>query len=132
MTTAINTKETHQTRPSPRRQQTSRRSKANTSPLRTDFVLTRKTLARMTGLSERTLATWEAGGDINEAGRRAIVTVDRLLRALAEVVRKEAIAEWLEQPNEGFGNLKPLEVVERGESDRLWRMIYFVGAGTAS
>jgi transcriptional regulator with XRE-family HTH domain len=100
--------------------------------LRTDFGLTRKTLARMTGLSERTLTTWEAGGGINEAGRRAIVAVDRLLRALTEVVRKEAVAEWLEQPNEGFGNLKPLEVMERGEADRLWRMIYFVGAGAAS
>lgn len=132
MTTAVKTKETDPTRPSPRRQQRTRRSKAHTSPLRTDFGLTRKTLARMTGLSERTLTTWEAGSGINEVGRRAIVTVDRLLRALAEVVRKEAIAEWLEQPNEGFGNLKPLEVVERGESDRLWRMIYFVGAGTAS
>ena len=30
-------------------------------------------------------------------------------------VRKEVVAEWLEQPSEGFGNLKPLEVVE-GES----------------
>jgi len=58
--------------------------------------------------------------------------MDRLLRALAEVVRKEAVAEWLEQPNEGFGNLKPLEVVERGEADRLWRIIHFVGAGAAS
>ncbi len=129
MTTATKTKET---RPSPGRQRTARRGKAHTSPLRADFGLTRKTLARMTGLSERTLTTWEAGGGINEVGRRAIVAVDRLLRALAEVVRKEAVAEWLEQPNEGFGNLKPLEVVERGESDRLWRMIYFVGAGTAS
>jgi hypothetical protein len=86
----------------------------------------------MTGLSERTLATWEAGGTLNDSGRRAIVSVERLLRAVAEVLRRQAIAEWLEQPNEGFGGLKPLEVVERGESDRLWRMIYFVGSGTAS
>lgn len=112
--------------------QVSRPARAALSPLRSDFGLTRKTLSRMTGLSERTLATWEAGGTLNEAGQRAIVSVERLLRALAEVIRREAIAEWLEQPNEGFGNLKPLEVLERGEADRLWRMIYFVGAGTAS
>ncbi|HVS39848.1 MAG TPA: helix-turn-helix transcriptional regulator [Gemmataceae bacterium] len=132
MTSATKTTEGRQTRPSPGRQRTARRSKRHTPPLRTDFGLTRKTLARMTGLSERTLTTWEAGGGVNEVGRRAIVTVERLLRALTEVVRKEAVAEWLEQPNEGFGDLKPLEVVERGEADRLWRMIYFVGAGTAS
>lgn len=112
--------------------QDSPRSRAAVSPLRSEFGLTRKTLSRMTGLSERTLATWEAGGSLNDAGQRALVSVERLLRALAEVIRREAIAGWLEEPNEGFGNLKPLEVLERGEADRLWRMIYFVGSGTAS
>jgi len=89
-------------------------------------------LARLTGLSERSLATWERGGTLNEAGRRAITLAERLLRDLAEVIRKEAIAIWLETPNEAFGGLKPVEVVERGEIDRLWRMIYFLGSGTAS
>jgi DNA-binding XRE family transcriptional regulator len=115
-----------------KRRQVSRQRKTVISPLRRDFGLTRKTLARMTGLSERTLATWEAGGTLNDSGRRAIVSVERLVRAVAEVLRRQAIAEWLEQPNEGFGGLKPLEIVERGESDRLWRMIYFVGSGAAS
>ncbi len=109
-----------------------RQAKGAVSPLRAEFGLTRKTLARMTGLSERTLATWEAGGTLNDAGQRVLVAAERLLRALAEVIRKEAIAEWLEQPNDGFGGFKPLEVLERGEADRLWRMIYFVGSGTAS
>jgi transcriptional regulator with XRE-family HTH domain len=101
-------------------------------PLREQFGLTRKLLARLTGLSERTLATWEAGGKLNPAGQRAIAAVERLLEALAEVVHKEAIAPWLDQPNEAFGGLKPVEVMERGEADRLWRMIYFLGSGTAS
>jgi hypothetical protein len=89
-------------------------------------------LARLTGLSERSLATWERGGNLNEAGRRAITLAERLLRDLAEVVRKEAIAPWLDTPNEAFGGLKPVEVVERGEIDRLWHMIYFLGSGTMS
>jgi DNA-binding transcriptional regulator YiaG len=101
-------------------------------PLREEYGLTRKTLARMTGLSERTLATWEGGARVNEAGLRALNSVKRLLEALAEVMRKEAIADWLEKPNEGFGGLKPLEVIERGEADRLWRMMYFLGSGTVS
>jgi transcriptional regulator with XRE-family HTH domain len=100
--------------------------------LREEFNLSRKTLARLTGLSERTLATWEAGGHINDAGQRAVTLAERLLHGLAEVIRPEALAAWLEQPNDGCGGLKPLEVVERGEADRLWRMIYFLGSGTAS
>ena len=50
----------------------------------------------------------------------------------AEVVRQEAIVPWLETPNEAFGHLKPIEVIERGEMDRLWRMLYFLGSGAAS
>jgi DNA-binding transcriptional regulator YiaG len=100
--------------------------------LRNEFGISRKALARMTGLSERTLATWEGGGKINAAGQRAITAVERLLRELAEVIRKEAIADWLETPSEGFSGLKPVEVMERGEADRIWRMVYFLGSGTAS
>ena len=56
----------------------------------------------------------------------------RLLKALAEVVRKDAIAPWLDTPNDAFGGLNPVELLERGESDRLWRMIYFLGSGSVS
>jgi DNA-binding transcriptional regulator YiaG len=100
--------------------------------LRGDFGLTRKTLARMTGLSERTLASWETGAKLGEAAQRHITAIERLLHALAAVVHKEAIADWLDKPNDAFGDLKPVEVLERGEADRLWRMIYFLGSGTAS
>jgi DNA-binding XRE family transcriptional regulator len=117
--------------------QASRRSrsperKPRRPSLRKEFGLTRKTLARMAGLSDRTLATWEDGGEISEASERLVTPVKRLLYALAEVVDKNAISAWLEKPNEAFGGLKPLEVMERGETDRLWRMIYFMGSGTAS
>jgi len=116
-----------------------RRANARTHPgqpeipdLRADFGLSRKTLSRMTGLSERTVASWESGSKLNEANARALTTAERLLKALAEVVRKDAIAPWLDTPNDAFGGLKPVEVLERGESDRLWRMIYFLGSGSVS
>jgi len=32
-------------------------------------------------------------------------------------------------PTDAFDGLKPLEVIERGEVDRLWRMIYLLEAG---
>jgi DNA-binding XRE family transcriptional regulator len=124
MSTTATTKRTGAGAPRPRRKAAPR--------LRDEFEITRKTLARLTGLSERSLATWERGGKLNEAGRRAVTLAERLLRSLAEVIRKEAIAAWLDAPNDGFGGLKPVEVVERGEMDRLWRMVYFLGSGTAS
>ena len=39
---------------------------------------------------------------------------------------------WLETPNDAFGGLKPLEVIKRGEIDRLWNMIFYRESGIAS
>jgi hypothetical protein len=44
-------------------------------------------------------------------------------------MQREFIAEWLQAPNDAFGGLKPIEVVERGEIDRIWRMIYVLESG---
>lgn len=58
--------------------------------------------------------------------------IERLHEALAGVVRAEAIPKWLETPNPAFDGLKPVEVVERGQVDRLWRMIFYLESGVAS
>jgi Protein of unknown function (DUF2384) len=53
----------------------------------------------------------------------------QLKLALTEVLKSESIEQWLLTPNDAFGNLTPLEVIERGESDRIWSMIYFLRSG---
>jgi len=55
--------------------------------------------------------------------------MERLRRALAEGMREEFIPQWLESPSEGLGGLKPVEVLERGETDRLWRVVLLIGSG---
>lgn len=37
---------------------------------------------------------------------------------------------WLTAPNDAFDGLKPLEVIERGESDRIWQMIFLMRSGS--
>jgi hypothetical protein len=92
----------------------------------------RKVFSRLTGFSERALADWESGRRITEPGLRRIKEMDRFQERLAEVVDAGSIPEWLEKPNPAFGDLKPLEVIERGEIDRLWSMIFYLESGTAS
>ena len=58
--------------------------------------------------------------------------IKRFRERLAAVVKPEAIPQWLETPNPTFDGLKPLEVIERGEIDRLWNMIYYLESGVAS
>ena len=92
--------------------------------LRQKLGLSRKVFSRLTGFSERAIANWEAGGRPDEPGMRRIRETERFQAKLAEVVRPEDIPQWLDTPNEAFDGLKPLEVIERGEIDRLWNMIY--------
>ena len=100
--------------------------------VRRSLGLTRKLFSRLTGYSERTIASWEAGGKPDEPGLRRIRETERFQAKLAEVVRPEEIPNWLDTPNEAFGGLKPLEVIERGEIDRLWNMIYYLESGVPS
>jgi transcriptional regulator with XRE-family HTH domain len=100
--------------------------------LRKKLRLSRKVFARLTGFSERALADWESGKPISEPGQRRLREIERLQRRLSEVVSAEVLPQWLETPNPSFDHLKPLEVIERGEIDRLWKMIFYLESGVAS
>lgn len=97
--------------------------------LRQVFGLNRKLFSRLTGYSERAIAKWESGQELSEASRQRMVELQRLQRDLARVMKADFIGEWLRAPNEAFEGLKPIEVVERGEVDRIWRMIYELESG---
>jgi hypothetical protein len=60
------------------------------------------------------------------------LTIHVAIPSLSEVVAADAIPAWLDAPNEAFDGLKPLEVIERGEIDRLWNMVFYLEAGVAS
>lgn len=55
----------------------------------------------------------------------------RLIEALAEVIEPESLAHWLQRPNKRFDGSAPLQVIERGETDRLWRMIWQLREGNS-
>ena len=41
----------------------------------------------------------------------------------------QAVVSWLKQANDAFDGLKPIEVIERGEIDRIWSMIFQLRSG---
>jgi hypothetical protein len=55
--------------------------------------------------------------------------MDRLLDALARVMQPEQVGHWLKSPNQAFDGSTPLQVVGRGEIDRIWRMLYDLKSG---
>ena len=100
--------------------------------VRSRLGVSRKVLSRMTGFSERALADWEGGKQVSQPGLRKIKELERFQAQLAEVVDAGTIPEWLQTPNDAFAGLMPLEVMERGQMDRLWRMIFFLESGVPS
>ena len=100
--------------------------------LRRALDLSRRDFSRLTGFSERAIAGWESGERPSAQSHQRLLEIQQLQMALAEVMEPGSIGPWLRQPNSAFQRLKPLEVIERGEIHRLWRMIFYLQSGMPS
>jgi len=93
------------------------------------YGLRQETLSRMTGFSVRSVAEWSGGKEPSAPAKRAFSEMDRLLDALSRLMQPKEVGKWLKEPNPAFDGSTPLQVIERGQSDRIWRMLYFVESG---
>jgi hypothetical protein len=93
------------------------------------FRLVRPDLTRMTGYSLRSVDKWAAGENPGAATQRRLREVGRLFDGLSEIMEPEYVGQWLKTPNDAFDGSTPLQVIERGETDRIWRMIFIVETG---
>ena len=99
--------------------------------LRLLLDMPRSKFARLMGRTERAIIDWEKH-KANPQGlsQQRFRELERLTEALRTLFDDESIGKWFDTPNPAFGGLKPVEVIERGESDRLWQMIFELRAGT--
>lgn len=58
-----------------------------------------------------------------------LVEMDRLLDGLSRVMKSAQIGCWLKSSNPAFDGSTPLQVVERGEIDRIWRLLFDLESG---
>jgi hypothetical protein len=93
------------------------------------YRLIRPDLTRLTGYSQRSVDQWATGDAPSTPARKQLREVVRLLDGLSEIMEPDSIGAWLKEPNDAFDGSTPLQVIERGESDRLWRMIYQIQTG---
>ncbi len=98
--------------------------------LRSDYGLTQGLIVRLSGYSPRAIANWEAGSKATEPAARKFTELERLFSAIASLTQNpREVAHWMQEPNAAFDGSTPLQVIERGETDRLWRMIYSLESG---
>ena len=93
------------------------------------FGLRQETLSRMTGFSLRAVAGWSNGKAPSTPVRRALVEMDRLLDSLSRLMRPKDVGRWLKEPNPALDGSTPVQVIERGQTDRIWRLLYFLESG---
>ena len=93
------------------------------------YAVTQDTFTRLTGFSPRAVAHWVQGRKPSGSTERRLTELKRIFAALEELVAQEAIGPWLKESNAAFDGSTPLQVIERGESDRIWRMIYELQSG---
>jgi hypothetical protein len=69
---------------------------------------------------------------VSPSARLKLTEADRLAVALGQIMPPGSVGDWLRTPNPAFEGQTPMQVMERGESDRLWRMIHQIDAAVAS
>lgn len=100
--------------------------------LRDRLQMKRAMFGRVVNVSERTIAKVESSATLVDKLQRPYNEIFRLVEALSEVVDADSLGTWFATPNDAFNGLKPIEVVERGEIDLLWEMVFRLRSGMAS
>jgi transcriptional regulator with XRE-family HTH domain len=91
--------------------------------------LTLDLLARMLRISRRAVAAWLGGQQPSRSNKVRLIEFGRMYQALSELVEPSAIGPWLEKSNLSLQGSTPLQVIERGESDRIWRIVWQLREG---
>lgn len=97
--------------------------------LRNTLGMPREIFGRLVNVSVKTIADVESKRKKVKKLQRNYVEAKRLCDTLSEVVDPACLGEWFETPNDAFDEFKPIEVIERGEIDRLWEMVYRLRSG---
>jgi transcriptional regulator with XRE-family HTH domain len=97
---------------------------------RDEWGLSQRAFARMLGVTERSLANYKKKDrPLSGTTLRRLNEMGRLRAAIAEIIPPSSLKNWLQSPNPAFDNLSPIELIERGEMDRLWEMVFLIRSG---
>jgi transcriptional regulator with XRE-family HTH domain len=64
--------------------------------------VSRRLFSRLTGFSDRAIASWESGRELSGPSRQRVLEMRRLKEALTEVMAAQYVARWMEKSNPAF------------------------------
>jgi len=98
--------------------------------LRKSFGITQEQLGQLVSLSTRTISALETGSAKRSPDdERRFVELARLHQECILVMKKEYFAVWLFSPVPYFDGATPAQLIQRGEIDRLWKLIWRLQEG---
>jgi len=98
--------------------------------LRKSLGFSQEQMARITGLSIRTISSLENDNkNPTKDDNRRYQELRNLYKEISMLIKSDAIGDWLLTPNEALGNFSPIELIERGEVDRVWRLVWRLQEG---
>ncbi|MEZ6142948.1 MAG: antitoxin Xre/MbcA/ParS toxin-binding domain-containing protein [Zavarzinella sp.] len=100
--------------------------------VRLNAGFTQHDFSLVTGYAVRSIAGWEAGKPLSASAKLKMQEMKRLVDALLQILPADQLKNWLKQPNTAFEGRTPMDVMENGESDRLWQMIHEIDANVAN
>ena len=89
--------------------------------LRTAFRLSRERLARLLGVSAKTVQRWEARPTqpARDETRERMARLREIAELGAAVYTRERLGDFMNAPLAEFGGRTALQLIERGEADRV-------------
>jgi hypothetical protein len=96
-----------------------------------EAVMNYDMLARALCVSRRSISGWLSGKEPERINRVRMSEFGRLIGELRTIIKSEKLKAWWDQPVTDFGGSTPLQVLERGETDRLRRMIWEIREGNS-
>ena len=80
--------------------------------LRQVFGLSQEQLARLVGVSVRTVARWEGGQSRpSPLAERQLRGLETLEQELARLMRPDSVGDWMDRPNSRLGGRSPSQVL---------------------
>lgn len=76
--------------------------------------LSQDQFASIIGFSTRTISRWADDAHIGALGSKALIDIDELIGHGIEVMGdQDSFKQWLDQPNQALGDLRPLELLPK-------------------
>ena len=84
-----------------------------------EFGLDRKALASCMAVNPKTIERWEEGVEPGEGALRSLEKLEAIYLMASSLLKKGRMKTWFQSPNPSLSSEKPIELLSRGELDRV-------------